>query len=85
MTISILGAGSWSTAIANILAEKEDVLIYARDQKLAEEINSKHVNSKYFPDIQLSQKIKSTSDLKEIYSNKYIAVSYTHLTLPTKA
>ena len=72
MTISILGAGSWSTAIANILAEKEDVLIYARDQKLAEEINSKHVNSKYFPDIQLSQKIKSTSDLKEIYSNKYI-------------
>lgn len=72
MTISILGAGSWSTAIANILAEKEDVLIYARDQKLAEEINSKHVNSKYFPDIQLSQRIKSTSDLKEIYSNKYI-------------
>lgn len=72
MTISILGAGSWSTAIANILAEKEDVLIYARDKKLAEAINSKHVNTKYFPDILLSQKIKATSDLKEIYSNKYI-------------
>lgn len=72
MTISILGAGSWSTAIANILAEKEDVLIYARDQKLAEAINTRHVNSKYFPDIKLSTKIKATSDLKEIYANKYI-------------
>ena len=72
MTISILGAGSWSTAIANILAEKEEVLIYARDQKLADSINSNHINFKYFPDIKLSEKIRATSDLKEIYKNKYI-------------
>ena len=72
MTISILGAGSWSTAIANILAEKDDVLIYARDQRLADSINSNHINCKYFPDIKLNEKIRATSDLKEIYENKYI-------------
>lgn len=48
MTISILGAGSWSTAIADLLAEKEDVLIYARDENVVSAINDKHQNIKYF-------------------------------------
>lgn len=72
MTISILGAGSWSTAIAELLAEKEDVLIYARDQKLADSINNNHINNKYFPEIKLNENIKATSDIKKIFENKYI-------------
>ncbi len=72
MTISILGAGSWSTAIAELLAEKEEVLIYARDQKLADSINENHVNNKYFPKIILSENIKATSDIKKIFENNYI-------------
>lgn len=72
MTISILGAGSWSTAIADLLAEKEDVLLYARDQKLADSINKYHVNTKYLPDNKLRDNIKATSNLEEIFNNKYI-------------
>lgn len=72
MTISILGAGSWSTAIADLLAEKEDVLLYARDQKLADSINKDHVNTKYLPDNKLRDNIKATSNLEEIFNNKYI-------------
>lgn len=72
MTISILGAGSWSTAIADLLAEKEDVLIYARDQELADSINKKHVNYKYIPGSKLRDNIRATSNLKEIFSNKFI-------------
>lgn len=72
MTISILGAGSWSTAIADLLAEKEDVLLYARDQKLANSINKDHVNTKYLPDNKLRDNIKATSNLEEIFNNKYI-------------
>lgn len=53
MTISILGAGSWSTAIADLLAEREDVLIYARDEKVVSSINNDHINTKYFPDNEL--------------------------------
>ena len=72
MTISILGAGSWSTAIADLLAEKEDVLMYARDKKLIESINNNHINNKYFPNNKLKENIKATSDLEEIFDNKYI-------------
>lgn len=72
MTISILGAGSWSTAIADLLAEREDVLIYARDEKVVSSINNDHVNIKYFPDNNLSKNIKATNNLNEIFENKYI-------------
>lgn len=72
MTISILGAGSWSTAISELLAEKDDVLIYARDQKLTDSINNNHINNKYFPEIKLNENIKATSDIKKIFENKYI-------------
>lgn len=72
MTISILGAGSWSTAIADLLAEKEDVLIYARDEKLRDAINNNHINYKYFPNINLNKRIKATSNLEEIFEHKYI-------------
>jgi len=33
MEISILGSGSWSTAIASLLSENYDVLIYARNKR----------------------------------------------------
>lgn len=72
MTISILGAGSWSTAIADLLAEKEDVLIYARDENVVSAINDKHQNIKYFPEIKLKGNIRATSNLEEVFANKYL-------------
>lgn len=72
MTISILGAGTWSTAISDLLAENEDVLIYARDQRLADSINNDNINSKYFPENKLNENIKATSNLKKVFENKYI-------------
>lgn len=72
MTISILGAGSWSTAIADLLAEKEDVLIYARDERVVSSINNDHINTKYFPDNILRENIRATDSLKDIYKNKFI-------------
>jgi glycerol-3-phosphate dehydrogenase (NAD(P)+) len=40
--IGVVGAGSFGTAIANMLSEKNEVLIFARKQEIIEEINSLH-------------------------------------------
>ena len=72
MTISILGAGSWSTAIANVLAEKNNILMYARDKEVIESINEDHINKKYFPDIKINENIKATDNLEDIFANTYI-------------
>ncbi|WP_296113661.1 NAD(P)H-dependent glycerol-3-phosphate dehydrogenase [uncultured Anaerococcus sp.] len=72
MTISILGAGSFATSVASLLADREEVLLYARDEMLALSINNENENLKYFPGIKLSKNIKATTKLKEIFENKYI-------------
>lgn len=72
MQISIIGAGSWASAIACLLSDKYDVLLYVRDMEQVASINNNHINQKYFPNKKLSKNIKATSDLKAMFANKYI-------------
>lgn len=72
MEISIVGAGTWASAISNVLAEKYDVVLYGRDTNQVKSINQNHINKKYFPDKKLSSNIRATSDLKSLFANKYI-------------
>lgn len=53
--ITILGAGSFGTAIADMLHKTgADVLVWARDAATVAEINREHTNLKYFPDAKLA-------------------------------
>ena len=68
--IGIIGAGSWGTALATVLAEKgHNVTIWLRDRKQAEDIQRNRENKKYLPGIRLSDNIKVTEDKKEAASN----------------
>lgn len=40
--VGVIGIGSFGTAIANILAEKSKVIVYARKQEIVDEINLQH-------------------------------------------
>ena len=46
--ILVLGAGSWGTAIANVLSKKNHkVYLWARDKNLSKYINTNKINRKY--------------------------------------
>ncbi|GMQ31261.1 NAD(P)H-dependent glycerol-3-phosphate dehydrogenase [Algoriphagus confluentis] len=51
--IGVVGMGSFGTAVANMLAEKNPVLVYARKEEVVREINETHTTSgrKVHPDI----------------------------------
>jgi hypothetical protein len=64
--ISILGAGSWGTTLANLLAKKDyKVTLWARNAELTKLIKETRENSPYLPGIKLSDKIHPTSSLEE--------------------
>lgn len=72
--ISVIGAGSWGTALANILAEKGyDVMLWAYEKELSNDINQKKINTVYLPGVKLSENINATSDLVSAVSqSRYI-------------
>ncbi|UCH80396.1 MAG: NAD(P)-dependent glycerol-3-phosphate dehydrogenase [Nitrospiraceae bacterium] len=62
--VSVIGAGSWGTTLANLLAEKGyEVKLWAFEKDLANDIKRTSINSVYLPGIQLSQYIDVTADL----------------------
>ena len=66
MDISIIGAGSWGTALANLLVKNHhQVLIYDVDDKVIHEINTLHTNETKLKNVILESGIKATTNLTE--------------------
>ena len=62
--IGVVGAGAWGTALAQMLAsDGSDVLLWALEPELADEINTDHTNTPYLPSAQLAHTIRATADL----------------------
>jgi glycerol-3-phosphate dehydrogenase (NAD(P)+) len=60
---AIFGAGSFGTAIAQVLAANfSDVVLWGRDAALVEAINTKHENVNYLPGLPLAKAVRATSD-----------------------
>lgn len=64
--IGILGAGAWGTALACAMVRAgHDVLLYARDEGLAGDINRTHENGRYLPSLSLPPEVVATGALQE--------------------
>lgn len=86
--IAVLGAGSWGTTFAKVLAdaalpntEATEVVLWARRAEVAEEITSRHTNSTYLGEIALPETITATSDLSAAVHGAEIVV----LALPAQS
>ena len=76
MRVAFVGAGSWGTATASLVAknEKHDTTLWARRAELAETINLYHENPEYLPDAPLPESLRATNDLEEALSGAEIVV-----------
>lgn len=61
--VAVLGAGSWGTAFAKVLADAgRDVTVWARRSEVADEITATGGNSAYLPDVRLPGRVSATTD-----------------------
>ena len=67
--VGVLGAGAWGTALAQMLAsDGREVLVWAREPELVEEINARRTNSLFLPSATLGATIRATGDLADAAS-----------------
>ncbi len=65
MRVGVIGAGSWGTVVAAMVAERAETTIWARRRELAEAIDGTHENPDYLPGVELPEPLSATSDLME--------------------
>ncbi len=72
--ISVIGAGSWGTTLACLLAEKGyDVSLWAYEKEVVDEINNTGTNSTYLPDVILPHDLEATGSIENAVSDaRYI-------------
>jgi len=64
-TVAVIGAGSWGTALAILLAKNHShVHLWAHRQQHADHINAARCNTRYLPDIPLPENLQATADLR---------------------
>ena len=69
MKITVLGAGAWGTALAQLLCTgKNDVTLWANNPDLLGELQKSQRNEKYLPGIELSSELKFETDLNRAVS-----------------
>ena len=62
--ITVLGPGSWGSALAQVLAENgHDVVIWGNNPAHIDEINTYHTNLHYLPNLKLPSSIRGEKDL----------------------
>lgn len=64
MRISVIGAGSWGTAVSWLLGGKgHEVSLWARETEIAEGVNANHHNPLYLPDVVLPATVRASDDV----------------------
>ena len=74
--VAFIGAGSWGTATASLVARKpeHEAILWARRPELAETINLYHENPEYLPDLRLPDELHATNDLEEALNGADVVV-----------
>jgi glycerol-3-phosphate dehydrogenase (NAD(P)+) len=74
--IAVLGAGSWGTTLANLLATKGDeVRIWAYEPEVVAAINQRHENPVFLPGIPLAPGLRAYGDAREAVTGAPVIVS----------
>lgn len=78
MKVTVIGSGSWGTALAIVLARaNHDVKLWAREKEICYGINNFHENKEYLPGVTLADSIRATTDLEESLKDRDMVVMAT--------
>jgi glycerol-3-phosphate dehydrogenase (NAD(P)+) len=75
--VAVLGAGSWGTTVASIVAESVPTTIWSRRAEVADEINSRHVNSCYLEQLPLTPSLIATGSIEDAVIDADVVVMAT--------
>ena len=78
MKVAVIGAGSWGTALAQVVAGNgHDVTLWARREEIARGINEGHRNPEYLSGVDLLPNVSSTASMADALEDAQAVVVVT--------
>ena len=74
MRVAVIGAGSWGTTVASVVAPNASTVLWARNAELVAVMSSTRRNDRYLPDAPLPDDLEFTASLKEAVSSADVVV-----------
>ncbi|HVK69268.1 MAG TPA: NAD(P)H-dependent glycerol-3-phosphate dehydrogenase [Polyangium sp.] len=73
--VAVLGAGAWGTALAKVLADKQNpTFLWSHSPDLALVINERRVNERYLPSAPLPPTLRATGDMEQAIEGAELVV-----------
>ena len=80
-TVAVLGAGSWGTTFAKVVADaaaasgvEREILLWGRRPEVVEQINTLHRNPQYLKDTALPASIRASTDVAEVLDGAELVI-----------
>jgi glycerol-3-phosphate dehydrogenase (NAD(P)+) len=74
MRTTVLGGGSWGTAVASLVSKYHDTTLWVRRPELAGEIAERHENGAYLAGFTLPAELRATADLEEAVARAQLLI-----------
>ncbi|MGZ4681518.1 MAG: NAD(P)H-dependent glycerol-3-phosphate dehydrogenase [Acidimicrobiales bacterium] len=74
MRIGVIGAGSWGTTFASMLAGRHDTRLWALEPEVAEAVNEHHENPVFLPDVPLDPSLRASTSPDEVIEDRELLV-----------
>lgn len=75
LSLGVLAAGAWGTALAANWAQRHKVCIWAREAEVVASINKDHVNHRFLPKIPLPESLQATQDLAALFGSNILVLA----------
>jgi len=72
--IAVIGAGSWGTTVASVVAQNQPTMLWARRDELAKQINTQHQNVDYLGGAVLTESLSCSAKLQDVVQNAAIVM-----------
>jgi glycerol-3-phosphate dehydrogenase (NAD(P)+) len=74
--VGVVGAGSWGTTLANLLAKKgHPVRLWSFEEDVTEAVNRRRENTAYLPGVTLAASLEATSELAAAVAGADVVIS----------
>lgn len=66
MKVGVVGAGSWGTTLASLIAPRSETVLWAREAEVADAVSNQHENPVFLPGFALSPALRATDELEAV-------------------